>query len=219
MRQYPARHYLTCAVCGASFDVPHSRPEAKWCSKACWAVRGQRVGLCRCGKKFQYRDNEQKIWCTSACMMKNRRGELAPHYKGGISLAHDRARDAALIRDWRQKVLQRDEKTCQECGSESQPLHAHHIKGWKEHPLLRFSVDNGRTLCVVCHNKEHGRVYVGKKHCLGCGRKVQRSNARCMNCYIASVRRKNVCLVCSGRVASAKTKRCLSCVRNGNKAT
>src|SRR5205085_12526775 len=30
-------------------------------------------------------------------------------------------------------------------------IHAHHVQRWKQFPLLRYVVSNGRTLCGVCH--------------------------------------------------------------------
>ena len=54
---------------------------------------------------------------------------------------------------WSSMVKLRDEK-CKKCGS-VYDLHAHHIKSYKEHPELRYDVNNGITLCGVCHRLEH----------------------------------------------------------------
>jgi hypothetical protein len=48
-------------------------------------------------------------------------------------------------------VFERDGFTCQECGATKIFLNADHIKPWATHPDLRYDVDNGRTLCVPCH--------------------------------------------------------------------
>jgi len=53
--------------------------------------------------------------------------------------------------DWRMKVFVRDNFTCQVCKKVGGELQAHHIKGWKDYPKLRFNVDNGITLCKKCH--------------------------------------------------------------------
>ena len=61
---------------------------------------------------------------------------------------------------WRLAVYERDDFTCQECGSRGVRLNAHHIKSWRKHPDLRFAISNGITLCESCHKKKHkkGRI-------------------------------------------------------------
>ena len=58
-------------------------------------------------------------------------------------------------RDWRQEVLERDNFTCQLCGSQERP-EAHHIYKYSEYPDRRFDVDNGIVLCHWCHRKVTG---------------------------------------------------------------
>ena len=61
---------------------------------------------------------------------------------------------------WRMAVYERDNFTCRECGNRGVRLNAHHIKSWRKHPDLRFTVSNGVTLCEKCHKKRHkkGRI-------------------------------------------------------------
>jgi hypothetical protein len=54
-------------------------------------------------------------------------------------------------KDWRRAVFERDNYTCQDCGRRGGYLEADHIKPWAYFPDLRFSIDNGRTLCKPCH--------------------------------------------------------------------
>jgi len=56
--------------------------------------------------------------------------------------------------EWRSAVYERDNWTCQECGTQG-PLNAHHIKSWAHHPEFRFDIDNGVTLCEKCHAEKH----------------------------------------------------------------
>ena len=55
--------------------------------------------------------------------------------------------------EWRNAVYKRDDYTCQDCQIKGKRLNAHHIKGFKDYPELRFDLDNGITLCVDCHKK------------------------------------------------------------------
>ena len=59
-----------------------------------------------------------------------------------------------IYKQWRKDVLSRDGRTCQMpgCGSK-RTLNAHHIHKWASSPLLRYTVDNGITLCRDCHKK------------------------------------------------------------------
>ena len=59
-------------------------------------------------------------------------------------------------RKWRNAVLHRDGNQCVKCGARHR-LEAHHILRWATHPEERFNVDNGVTLCTVCHREEHRR--------------------------------------------------------------
>lgn len=53
--------------------------------------------------------------------------------------------------EWRTKVFERDNWTCQTCGERGCYLEPHHIKGWAKYPQLRYDVENGVTLCLECH--------------------------------------------------------------------
>lgn len=63
--------------------------------------------------------------------------------------------NSAKYLEWKKLVLDRDGNKCVKCQSRNL-LAAHHIKNWADHTELRFDVDNGMTLCVVCHAKEEG---------------------------------------------------------------
>lgn len=55
---------------------------------------------------------------------------------------------------WRAAILERDNSTCQSCGSMNDIV-VHHIIDWKKSVELRFDVTNGITLCRPCHGKHH----------------------------------------------------------------
>jgi len=72
-------------------------------------------------------------------------------------LEENRLRKTSLYKEWRLKVLTRDNHTCQLCGKPSKKLNAHHKKSFSKYPELRLDIDNGITLCKVCHISEHKR--------------------------------------------------------------
>lgn len=54
--------------------------------------------------------------------------------------------------DWSLHVIERDNRTCQECGA-TRNLEAHHIWSQSWYPSLRYVLKNGRTLCHHCHER------------------------------------------------------------------
>lgn len=83
-------------------------------------------------------------------------------------------RNLPEYKEWRKKVLGRDEFRCIECGTEDRAsrLEADHIKPFLLYPELIFELSNGRTLCKPCHAKtstygnslEHRRAHMENVH-------------------------------------------------------
>ena len=74
-------------------------------------------------------------------------------YKKSISPKSSKTKRGFKNIAWATLVKERDGK-CAECGS-VYDLHAHHVKGYKRHPELRYDVNNGITLCGECHRNYH----------------------------------------------------------------
>lgn len=60
--------------------------------------------------------------------------------------------ESPKYKQWRTAVYLRDSYTCRVCGKKGGYIEAHHIKPKSKFPSLAFIVDNGITLCKVCHN-------------------------------------------------------------------
>ena len=78
-------------------------------------------------------------------------GEKSHLWRGGITSINMKIRNTLEMRLWREAVFKRDEFTCIWCGQFGGTLNADHIKSFSQFPELRFSIDNGRTLCIDCH--------------------------------------------------------------------
>jgi len=84
--------------------------------------------------------------------------------------------DSKEWKQLREEIKQRDNHECQECKRQGKvfldtyeysesakrkkiKLVVHHIKELEHHPDLALDIDNLETVCVDCHNKEHGRDF------------------------------------------------------------
>ena len=62
----------------------------------------------------------------------------------------------------RKMVLERDNWTCQRCGTKEKQLHCHHLTGTEINPIESTDIDNCITFCIDCHNwihKQKGCTY------------------------------------------------------------
>lgn len=117
-------------------------------------------------------------------------GENNPKWKGGVTPLYDRIRRLLEYKEWRASVYERDNYTCQECGSqESGIFNAHHIKPFEDilqeflqeynqfspyedtHTLVRLAmkyepfwdISIGITYCEKCHIKKHVELKYKKR--------------------------------------------------------
>jgi hypothetical protein len=67
--------------------------------------------------------------------------------------------DSAQYKEWRLKVYKRDGYRCKmpDCNSTSRVIAAHHVYPKKIYPDRQFDINNGITLCRLCHEKTYGK--------------------------------------------------------------
>lgn len=125
-----------------------------------------------CGVKFRiskYREDRVKInFCSRDCKNKYMVGENAAYYRNGVTSIANKIRGLFKYSEWREKILQRDNFICQECGCNIN-LDIHHIKELstiiKENNINTieegnicddlWDINNGITLCIHCHAEKH----------------------------------------------------------------
>lgn len=72
-----------------------------------------------------------------------------------LLIKRDRRNDSLYVR-WRKDVKTRDGYKCQmtHTGECSGRIEVHHIRSWKDYPLLRYEITNGITLCHAHHPRK-----------------------------------------------------------------
>lgn len=111
-----------------------------------------------CGVKFEHIPSKNRKYCSKSCSGKDREyptGSDNPNWKGGKTNKVRKLRSSKEYSEWRTKVFERDDYTCQKCHSDEKFIHAHHKVSVSENIGLIFDVKNGLTVCADCHQKEH----------------------------------------------------------------
>ena len=80
---------------------------------------------------------------------KDIKGEESHSWKGGLTTKNQLER-VKFRKEIQKIVFERDNYTCQLCGSKRN-LQVDHIQPWSEYVELRFNIENCRTLCAECH--------------------------------------------------------------------
>ena len=165
---------FVCQTCGTIFTSKKNcaTRTPKFCSRSCAA----KYNVARPDVKEKMSAAKKGVtpWNKGVNMWRDRehpRGGLGMKYpdrtgansrfwKGGVTGENELARKSPMYRRWRESVFKRDEYTCVECGKVGGRIQADHIKPFSTHKALRFSISNGRTLCISCHKKTD--TYGGK---------------------------------------------------------
>ena len=99
------------------------------------------------------------------------KGKEHPKWKGGIYPENEKIRHSTEYKEWRIKIFERDDYTCQKCERVGCELNADHIKSFALFPELRFEISNGRTLCIECHRATP--TFGGNSRCKALGKTVK----------------------------------------------
>lgn len=104
--------------------------------------------------------NRKYHGCTF-CKEDMKLAENNPNWKGGITSESQKIRASEQYINWRNSIFERDKYTCQCCGdNKGGNLQAHHLENFSSNEELRFDIDNGITLCDLCHNpNKHGSFH------------------------------------------------------------
>ena len=177
---------VECHRCGGAYKVPpHRLRRTRYCSLDCTKLPPKPCE--ECGLPIKRRPGRRRF-CSRACAVRAMVGPKASVWKGGVSIKDERGRLGRKLAAWRLAVFARDNWTCRHCGRAKVALHAHHVKGFADHPRLRLAVSNGLTLCEACHGKVHGKVFshrVRRRTCRDCGTLCSgRGSGRCRPCSI-----------------------------------
>lgn len=162
--------YVDCPVCGAlSYRHPSQITRGyKYCSKKCWysvmkpteksiqALHDNRMKRDYSDPKARQKLSVAMKKAIAEGRLKLRHGSDNNLWKGGIATLQNTLRQSPEYKAWRKAVYERDNYACQHCGT-NKDLHAHHIKTFSQYPDLRYDIDNGLTVCRLCHGNIHGR--------------------------------------------------------------
>mgnify|MGYP001569159134 CR=1 FL=1 len=143
-----------CLVCNTSFYVPGwrlKRGNTKYCSRIC--SDKSKIG--------------RIVW-NKGLKLPQFSGENHPNWEGGKTILSDQVRNSKEYKLWRITIFERDDYTCQICGTKGGILQVDH---WPKTfaQILRESnirsledaincatlwdINNNRTLCLDCHKQ------------------------------------------------------------------
>lgn len=172
---YKGKISKQCPTCGKIFETYPNSFDIKqvFCSLACYkkiVITPDKICLV-CGKDYHRRGRKGKLgkFCSRECKRlyrlqhpirywlgkkrPNLSKEKNPAWKGGVTPLSKLLRSTLKFKEWRRKIFERDNYTCQICFKRGIFLEPHHLKNIASYPDLVFDINNGITLCIDCHRK------------------------------------------------------------------
>lgn len=135
------------------------------------------ITFCKnCEKEFKTQKNRilsgRGVFCSNECKYDDTRKRMkgneywkkttSTQFKKGhetLNVARAIRYHSTLYKRWRDKIVERDNNECQQCGNNNKKsLIVHHIVSRKDAPELILSDSNGLTLCRSCHAKLHSFI-------------------------------------------------------------
>lgn len=128
-----------------------------WCKCDCGIIKSV---------LFQSIKNEKSKSCgcyNYEQLKKNWSGKNNPKYNPDLSTdERNKIRSSSQNTNFINYCYKRDKYTCQLCGDKSGGnLNVHHLDGWNWCKKKRYDVQNGITLCKICHQSFHSMFGVG----------------------------------------------------------
>lgn len=114
--------------------------------------------ICSCGEEAiaTYKSIKNGYLSCKACYLKSISGENNWSYNFNLTEEERISkRKYTEYSDWIKNVYRRDDYTCQCCGVRGVTLNAHHLDGYEWYKPGRTDINNGVTLCEVCHLDFH----------------------------------------------------------------
>lgn len=95
--------------------------------------------------------------------LETHKGEFSPNYKQDLTdEERELKRNTEEYVEWRNKIKEQANYTCDCCGKHGGNLHSHHLYSYSIYKDLRTDIHNGVCLCEHCH-KEFHKLY-GNRH-------------------------------------------------------
>lgn len=167
---------VQCTQCSNGYHVVPARvATTKFCSVACratwrsanwngathprWLRDELREKHCEhCGKLFGITGNvaifRRQKFCSKGCADVGglrHEGKAHPNYKPAARRRKRPSKQAS----WSRRVIGRDGGVCQRCGVTGVEMHAHHVIPYAAGDARCWDLENGETLCYLCHWAEH----------------------------------------------------------------
>jgi 5-methylcytosine-specific restriction endonuclease McrA len=95
--------------------------------------------------------SESNLYCSGSCKKACPTYKQHKYPKGKNPNNYDRPDQ----KQWATLVKERDNYTCQKCGSTEGTIVAHHILPMSLYPIESADIDNGITYCEECHKEVH----------------------------------------------------------------